>query len=52
MTDLRYAELMLDDSATLTPDELAEGWHWCPEWDDLLVWPGMEEANYCEGDSA
>ena len=26
-----------------TPQEVAEGWHFCPEWDGLLVGPGMIE---------
>ena len=31
----------------LTPAEIAEGWHFCVEWDGLLVGPGMLEINCC-----
>jgi hypothetical protein len=36
----------------LTSEEVNEGWHWCPEWDDLLIHPN-DTAEYalchCEG---
>jgi len=38
MTSERYRELWEPD-AVLTAEELAQGWHWCPEWDDLHVGP-------------
>lgn len=31
----------------LTEKELAEGWHFCPDWDYLLVGPGMPEQDGC-----
>lgn len=31
----------------LSDEEIAEGWHWCPEWDGLLVGPGMPEMESC-----
>jgi hypothetical protein len=31
----------------LTPEEIAEGWHFCYEWDQLLVGPGMPEMECC-----
>jgi len=36
MTPARYAEL---DASGASPSaqELHEGWHWCPEYDDLLM---------------
>lgn len=41
MTDERYEQLMERDG-TLSAEEMAEGWHWCWEFDGLLVGPGME----------
>ena len=52
MTDDRWRELMNDPNGRISPEELAEGWHWCPDWDDLLVGPGtaMElTCCMCEG---
>jgi len=41
--------LMSDVVLTLTPDEVALGWHWCPDFDYLLVGPGMEmELSVCK----
>lgn len=34
---------MIRDDAQLTAAEVAEGWHWCDEWDYLLVGPGSAE---------
>lgn len=31
----------------ITPDEYTLGWHFCPDWDDLLVGPGTLEAEAC-----
>lgn len=36
MTDERYHELMRSDDVELTKEELAEGWHFCIEFDGLL----------------
>lgn len=41
MTPERYRAVMADYDAQLTPDETAAGWHFCPEWDGLLIGPGM-----------
>lgn len=43
MTDQRYNELMEDMDKNLTNEEIEEGWHFCWEWDGLLVGPGMED---------
>lgn len=48
MTDERYVALMKDDSLKLTEDELREGWHFCCEFDGLLVGPGMGEQAFCD----
>jgi hypothetical protein len=29
-------------SLSLTYDEIEQGWHWCADWDFLLVGPDME----------
>ena len=42
----RYIEL--DRSGTgLTEQEWEEGWHWCNEWDGMLVGPNTDEALVC-----
>lgn len=41
MTDERYNFLMRSDEYRLTDEEWKEGWHFCVEWDSLLVGPGM-----------
>jgi len=43
----RWLELEQNIDETLTESELAEGWHWCCEFDYLLVGPGMSEIEYC-----
>lgn len=47
MTEDRHAALMADDDLPLTSEKLAEGWHFCPDWDGLLVGPGMKETESC-----
>jgi hypothetical protein len=47
----RWIELMEDEQLELTFDELEAGWHWCWEWDGLLVGPGMPEYGGAEGSS-
>lgn len=37
MTDERYREIEADMNAVLTRDEVNEGWHFCNEFDGLLV---------------
>jgi hypothetical protein len=50
MTRERWFELMNDrtESLNLTDAEIVEGWHWCSEWDGLLVGPGMMELDVCQ----
>lgn len=38
---------MADDTLSLTEDEIAAGWHWCNEFDGLLVGPGCGELHAC-----
>lgn len=47
MTDERWEDLMCYLTAELTDDEIAAGWHFCPDSDDLLVGPGMDEIECC-----
>lgn len=56
MTKERYNELMAKDStAELTVSEWANGWHWCPDFDGLLLTPldpdhpEWTEGCLCEG---
>lgn len=46
MTPERWKGLSEDDGE-LTPEEVALGWHWCFEFDGLLVGPGMSELSSC-----
>ena len=47
MTSDRYHKLVANPAEKLTPQELTEGWHFCLDWDLLLVGPGMEEQESC-----
>ena len=48
MTENRWRILMADDLVALTEDEIKDGWHFCCEWDGLLVGPGMKETEHCQ----
>lgn len=48
MTTKRRKELEGNLASILTDEEQAEGWHWCLEFDALLVGPGMPELNACK----
>ena len=43
MTKERYTAVSEYENAPLTPEEITEGWHFCHEWDNLLVGPEMGE---------
>lgn len=44
----RYEDLQWGTGpAQLTQDEIEQGWHWCLEWDDLLIHPLMSEYASC-----
>lgn len=47
MSDERYKALMQNDDVQLTEEELKQGWHYCYEFDGLLVGPGMGELEFC-----
>ena len=44
MTDERYKELQFGpDPQKLTPEEVEQRWHWCPEMDQLLcIYGGVD----------
>ena len=42
----RWAEVA-SDLAHLTQEEANVGWHFCVDWDLLLIGPGMPEAESC-----
>jgi hypothetical protein len=44
----RYNELMLDQSAKLTQEEIDDGWHFCTEWDFLLIHKSWMEFECCD----
>jgi hypothetical protein len=48
MTNERYKELWENYEAPLTQEEINEGWHFCVEWDGLLIGPGMDEMDFCK----
>ena len=37
MTAARYRLLSTSDTDDLTPEETAQGWHFCPDWDYMLI---------------
>lgn len=46
MTPSRWIHLNRTGKA-LRPDEIAAGWHYCLDWDGLLIHPGDPEHEYC-----
>lgn len=47
MTPERYRELSRNMAAALTPEEVAAGWHFCCDWDGLLINDEYPEAECC-----
>ena len=43
MSDEKYTELHDNQNSSLTKEEIDLGWHWCNEFDGMLVGPGMPE---------
>lgn len=52
MTLDRWCEVNSSWTEKLTDQELKEGWHFCVEFDGLLVGPGMGELNHCRCECA
>lgn len=46
MTSDRWDDIHYRNQS-ITPEEFERGWHFCPDWDLLLVGPGMEELSCC-----
>jgi len=47
MNNRRWHAITTIQTVKLTEREIQEGWHFCPEWDGLLIGPGMEEYKAC-----
>lgn len=47
MTNERYMTVERSASLPLTTDEVSEGWHFCLDWDGMLVGPGMVAFESC-----
>jgi hypothetical protein len=51
MTKERWLELMQpyaeNDGINLTAEEVEAGWHWCEEWDGLLIHVNDDEFDCC-----
>lgn len=43
----RYHSLQWTEEGSLTQEEIDAGWHWCYEWDDMLIHPNMPEYAHC-----
>ncbi len=43
----RYEQLMKDEKLQLTEEEIKKGWHFCWDWDGLLVHPDSPEGECC-----
>lgn len=47
----RY-DCLMKNECRLTQAEIEEGWHFCPEWDGLLIHPNDKETEACTCASA
>ena len=41
MTNKRWVALFTSNTLDITQEEIDTGWHFCPDWDGLLIGPGM-----------
>ena len=48
MDENRYHLLNKDAEDRLTEEELSLGWHFCVDWDCMLVGPSMGEYEQCQ----
>lgn len=44
----RWNELTFGSATRMTPEEVAEGWHWCASFDGLLIHPRSPEMEFCD----
>lgn len=42
----RWREIELGQK-NLTPEEIEEGWHFCPDWDEMLICKYQKKGEYC-----
>lgn len=42
----RYIRIQ-NGTEDLTPEEVEDGWHFCPDWDDMLIHPDDDEFQCC-----
>ena len=47
MTMARLDKLERDRNATLTGEEMQKGYHFCPDWDFMLIGPDSPEKDGC-----
>ncbi len=47
MNNERWKELSESSTLPLLPSEIELGWHWCHEFEGLLVGPGSHELHCC-----
>lgn len=47
MNHIRWTQLMENESLSLTQEEKDQGWHFCPDWDYLLISPESAEYKSC-----
>ena len=50
MTQERYEFLQENIEVSLTQEEVSQGYHFCPDYDMLLVGPGSPEVDTCTCD--
>ena len=48
MTNDRYRALERNTALMLTQAEIDEGWHFCIDWDGMLIGPGMTAVEGCQ----
>ena len=48
MNRQRYLDLVRHEACLLTEAEIEEGWHFCEEFDFMLIGPGMQELRCCD----
>lgn len=47
MTPERIKELFNSPDAVITEEEWLQGWHWCDDFDGMLVGPRRAESEFC-----
>lgn len=47
----RYKELDRNPNGKLTKEEIKQGWHFCPDWDFMLIHRDWPEYHSCTCDN-